>query len=329
MKFPFIINYKTLFIITTLRGTLITISSDSWWTGWLGMEINLIGFIAILTRVHNNESTFKYFIIQAIGSIIMIRRMLTSTINSRTYTILLNTALLLKIGAAPLHYWLPMVIESLNKLQCVIILTWQKIAPLYLLLYTPQNKIIWLFVVTRLIIGAARSINELRVFTLMAYSSINHTGWMLLTIIINEIITVVYILVYTLLLLIIINSVNKKFILNQWLIGNRHKLIIFINLLSLGGLPPFTGFIIKWLTLTEIYKFSYILINRVLITTRIILIYFYIRISVRRFLSNKMLIISNRTKNRKFLINISVIVNLPLLYIIICTSSIKVHLAFN
>jgi len=270
-------------------GTIITLSSNSWWVGWLGMEVNLLGFIILLINNTNNESSLKYFLIQSLRSVILIRSaLLTENFASKKLQLLVNLALFLKLGAAPLHFWLPAIIENLTNYQLIFLLTWQKIAPLYLLFTLPFQKITIVFILMRLIIGAVGSINELRLYSLLTYSSINHTGWVLLTMLRNEIISILYLMIYTIMLTTILLSINNKTNQSIWLLKNSNKYIVFINLLSLAGLPPFAGFLIKWILLSEIFSYLNILVNMILILTRIVLLYFYLRVTINRFFKNEL-----------------------------------------
>jgi len=310
-------NNISVFLITAITGSFITISSNSWWIGWLGMEINLLGFIILLVSNNRNESTLKYFVIQSLGSVLLIRRaLLLENFTTKNIILILNIALLLKLGAAPLHFWLPIIVEQINKWQCLFLLTWQKLAPFILLFSLPKSKVIILFIIIRLLIGAIGSLNELRLFTLLTYSSINHTGWILLALITNELTRIIYIIIYTLILTTIFFSINKKNTQTNWFMQNKIKFIILINLLSLGGLPPFTGFFIKWLLLSEIYIYINLIINFIIILTSIILLYFYLRITINRFLNNKLLINYFRT-NESNSVMLFRLINLPLFYIIL------------
>ena len=287
------------------------------------MEINLLGFIILLINNSSNESALKYFVIQSLSSVILISSALI-TENFRAYNLysLINLAIFLKLGAAPLHFWLPIIIENIRKFQIIFLLTWQKLAPLFLIFSLPTNIIFYIFIVSRLIIGSAGSINEIRIFTLITYSSINHTGWLLLAMLCNEITRIIYFIIYTLLITRIILPINNKNSQITWIIQNSNKYILFLNLLSLGGLPPFTGFIIKWILITEIYSIINYIINFIIILTSILLLYFYLRLSTNSFFKNKLFnLYSNKIKKQNILIYR--IINLSGLYfIIIYVSSI-------
>jgi NADH:ubiquinone oxidoreductase subunit 2 (subunit N) len=251
------------------------------------MEVNLLGFIILLVNNNNNERSLKYFLIQSLRSVILIRSaLLTENFSSKNLQLLIILALLLKLGTAPLHFWLPIITENLTNYQLIFLLTWQKLAPLYLIFTLPFQNITVFFAIRRLLVGALGSLNELRIYSLLTYSSINHTGWILLTMLSNEIITVLYLVFYTIMVSIVLLPINSKSSQSTWLIKNSNKYLIFINLLSLAGLPPFAGFIIKWILLSQIFMYLNIIINMVMILTSIILLYFYLRISMNRFFKN-------------------------------------------
>ena len=293
--------------------------SNNWWLAWLGMELNLLGFISFVSKYYNNESVFKYFIIQSLGSIILLSSFISVDINYFLFNRLILIALLLKLGASPFHFWLPVIVEYFNSFQLFIILTWQKIAPLILIISLTFNKLIFIRLIFRLIVGSVGNINELRVFIMYTYSSIRHTGWLIVSSIINEHVCILYLIIYSIILLTVILYINKKFVRDHWY---KLNLIYFLNILSLGGLPPFTGFFIKWVIIKELINIRSLLILSMLIITRILLIYIYLRLTLIRFIKTnfKKLFIIN-SKHNIFITFISII-NLPILLIIYCIFSI-------
>ncbi len=126
--------------------------------------------------------------------------------------------------------------------------------------------------------------NQISLRKIIAYSSINHLSWILARFIENKIIWINYFIIYSLILTNIIYIFNhfKLFYINQlFLINNKNKLIKLIfrlNLFSLGGLPPFIGFIPKWLTLNFLIIEKLYFIGLILIIFTLITLYFYCRI---------------------------------------------------
>lgn len=294
------------------------------------MEINLLGFIILLLNKNRNEPALKYFVVQSLGSVILIRRAaITENFSLKSLQLLLSLAMFLKLGIAPLHYWLVLMVESFNKVQVILILTWQKLAPLYLLFSLPSNILTYIFITASLIIGACCSINELRIYLLITYSSINHAGWLLLTALSNELIRLLYIMVYTVIITTVVLPLSNKQSQSLWLLNNTIKYIVFLNLLSLAGLPPFSGFVLKWILLSEIYFFTNLIVNMTLVITRIVLLYFYLRLRLNRFLRNKINLHTFKPIKYSQVILFRIL-NLPLICLIITfVSSIFVHLVFN
>lgn len=86
----------------------------------------------------------------------------------------------------------------------------------------------------------------------------------------------------------IINSIlrflkKNKIISLNGLIRNKfsinEKIRIIISIISLGGIPPFLGFVIKFISIILIIKYSIIVII-ILILSSLINIYIYIRIII-------------------------------------------------
>lgn len=210
---------------------------------------------------------------------------------SNFLNLILFSSLILKIGIAPFHFWFPNVIEGLSWIINFLLITWQKIAPLIIISFT-INFYFFIFIFFSSIIGAMGGLNQTSLRKLIAYSSINHLAWMLSAIINNEIIWINYFFFYSLISLSIILIFFKLsiFWINQIFTNfnfkKNSKLLIFIPLLSLGGLPPFLGFFPKWLVIENllINNFFIILINLIFFT--LITLFYYIRISFSLFLIN-------------------------------------------
>lgn len=196
---------------------------------------------------------------------------------------IINISLLIKIGAAPFHFWFPKTIKGLSWVNCLILSTWQKIIPIIILSYCFILPILYIFIVSRVILGRIIGFNQTSLQIILTYSSINHIGWMLTNIIININMWILYFLIYRFLNIILIYIFNsiKIFHLTQIYSSKSSiylNLFIFINLLRLGGLPPFLGFLPKWLTINFIIRNNFYLLNLILIIRSLINLFFYLRI---------------------------------------------------
>nr|YP_010309756.1 NADH dehydrogenase subunit 2 [Gnathium nitidum]UMR54873.1 NADH dehydrogenase subunit 2 [Gnathium nitidum] len=287
--------YKILFLNTMIMGTLITISSYSWFSMWMGLEINLLSFIPLLSSTKNmyaSEASLKYFITQAMASLILLLSVILMLMSSEfitpmvnlSFQTMLNSALMMKLGAAPFHFWFPEVMEGLNWMNCSILLTWQKIAPFILIMNSKSSSMFMFTVIlTSLIVSTILSFNQVSLRKIMTFSSINHIAWMLAASMSNNSVWLVYFVIY------VIITVNLTFMFNQsklfflsqmpmFMNSNKNiKLSLMINFLSLGGLPPFLGFLSKWFVINSMILDNMTLLSLALIMLTLIMLFIYVR----------------------------------------------------
>lgn len=258
------------------------ISSISWLNIWIWLEINLISFIIFIINNKNKisiESSLIYFLIQTISSIILLFSILIILFKNNII-ILIIISIIIKLGSSPFHYWIPLIIERLNWIKIFILLTWQKINPLFILIINNYYLYLKLFIILSLLIGSIAGLNYISLKKIISFSSINQLRWIIIRLINNKIIKL-YLFIYIYLIYLIIKSFNYfnlKF-LNQLIslkIKNKFiKLFIFINLLSLGGLPPFLGFFPK---LFIILKLNRSLLIFFIIIFSLLSLFMYLRI---------------------------------------------------
>lgn len=274
---------------------------------WIGLEINLLSFIPLIrdNNLISTEASLKYFLTQALASSILLFSFMLIIIskNYEIYNELIDNSinltnliifsrLLLKTGAAPFHFWFPNIIEGLSWINCFILITWQKIAPFILISYLIRNIICIICSILSVIFGALGGLNQSLLRKLIAYSSINHLGWIISSLILNQNIWILYFLFYSFL------TFNIIYLLNIWKIFHINKIfsiftqsknlkfVLMFNLLSLGGLPPFIGFIPKWLIINQLTVNNHLLLTFILISFTLITLYFYLRICYSGFMLN-------------------------------------------
>lgn len=271
---------------------LIVISSNNWLFIWIGLELNLLSFIPLIinsSKYQESDAIIKYFLIQALGSRILLlasRIILFNEIRWIT-PLLVTSSIIIKLGIAPCHFWFPSVIASISWTSCLILRTLQKVAPLTILIYTSLSSyiipLIILLASINVILGGSMGIAQTKIKSIIAFSSITHIGWILRAkISFIPCTAIAYLAIYSVIIMPLIiyiaySSLNFSYQLNQNSSFNFIKIFsIPILLLSLGGIPPLLGFIPKWLIIMYLNtKFSIIII---LIIGSIINLYFYLRI---------------------------------------------------
>ncbi|YP_002808589.1 NADH dehydrogenase subunit 2 (mitochondrion) [Tachypleus tridentatus] len=288
---------NNLFFLVMLLGSFITMSSSSWFMAWIGMEINLMGFIPLISSHSNkrcSEASMKYFFIQSIASSIFLFSFLLSSsffsiIQSISMTPWMISSIMLlslsvKLGASPFHMWLPTVSEGLSWFNCFILMTWQKIAPLSMIsLINQKSFMILMIIYMSAISGSIGGLNQTSLRKIMAFSSISHMAWILASMLFSKTLWILYLLIYSILIFSIIYNFLflNMFHINQ-IFTNQNKnfnMFIITNFLSLGGLPPFFGFLPKWLIITQLIQNNMMFMISILILSTLINLYFYTRIS--------------------------------------------------
>nr|YP_010163985.1 NADH dehydrogenase subunit 2 [Phloeosinus perlatus]QRK25836.1 NADH dehydrogenase subunit 2 [Phloeosinus perlatus] len=277
------INFYLLsFSSTMILGTLISVSAMSWLIAWMGLELNLLSIIPLMKTnkldKFSSESTIKYFLTQALASMILLFSMVILSnktmmkMDTNMITLIpASGALLLKMGAAPLHFWLPEVVSGMNWKMNLVILTWQKIAPMILFsLLTHWTTMTLFIIILSSMIGGIQGSNQTCLRKILAYSSINHIGWMIAAISDSMTLWLLYFTIYfttSMIIMIFLEKSNSMFVnqIQKMMLNKKTKLLFMMNFLSLGGLPPFLGFLPKWmiinsLTLNEMYLTTIILI---------------------------------------------------------------------
>nr|QMV34636.1 NADH dehydrogenase subunit 2 [Galegeeska revoilii] len=306
----------TLILFTLFSGTMLTMFSSHWLTAWLGLEMNLFAMIPLIINPHNPrsiEGSTKYFLTQASASMLLMMSVMINFISTGQWSItnisdstasyLLTIALLTKLGMAPFHFWVPEVLQSTSLMTGMILLTWQKLAPLSILYQIAPSinyNILLSSAIASIMVGGWGGLNQTQLRKIMAYSSIAHMGWMSAVIIFNPTMTLLNLMIYiiltiTLFILFISNhSTTLISLATNWSKTPILTTMTLITLLSTGGLPPFSGFIPKWLIIDELTKNENLILPLIMAVLSLLNLYFYMRLAYSTALT--MFPSSNNTK---------------------------------
>nr|YP_001491280.1 NADH dehydrogenase subunit 2 [Diagramma picta]QSH90866.1 NADH dehydrogenase subunit 2 [Diagramma picta]BAF51804.1 NADH dehydrogenase subunit 2 [Diagramma picta]BAQ20865.1 NADH dehydrogenase subunit 2 [Diagramma picta] len=281
-------------------GTTITFASSHWLLAWMGLEMNTLAIIPLMAQHHHPravEATTKYFLTQATAAAMLLFASTTNAwltgqwdIQHMTHPLpltMITIALALKIGLAPLHSWLPEVLQGLDLTTGLILSTWQKLAPFALLLQIhPANSTILLSLgIISTLVGGWGGLNQTQLRKILAYSSIAHLGWMILVLQYAPSLTFLTLITYfimtfsTFLVFKLNKSTNINSLATSWAKAPALTSLTPLLLLSLGGLPPLTGFMPKWLILQELTKQDLAPIATLAALTALLSLYFYLRLS--------------------------------------------------
>nr|WDY17721.1 NADH dehydrogenase subunit 2 [Polydesmus sp. GZCS-2019] len=296
--------FKFSYLILMVFGTFLTLSSSSWFVAWLGLEINMMGFIPFVGVRGKimSESVFKYFLVQAIGSLILFMvGLMGSTIFGYwmfVYDFLFSGGVIvflmsLKMGASPFHSWFLSVSEGLDWVSLSVLMTWQSLAPLGLIMISGWSMVAVILIgVMSVVIGGLGGLNQLVVSKILAYSSISHLGWMSVLFLLSSYCGVLYFLVYTIVSLgLVYYFFGSSYThLGQFQYTNHVGYLVFgsfcLSLFSLGGLPPFLGFYSSWIGILSMLEAGYFWLVLFYVMVGLYTLYFYLRLGYVWFLSS-------------------------------------------
>jgi len=326
--------FNSLIFITSttlIRSTILALIRSSWVCVWLIMELNLIRFIPIILSSNQNtetEASVKYFLVQAVGSALLLisSYVIFFSFNiSNFFNTTLLLALLLKLGSFPTFFWFPSVIACIRWSRRLILSTWQKIAPIILISITLTSfniEILALVAGINSLVGGIIGINQTNLRKLLAYSSINHIGWIIRILYINiPIFCIIYFCIYVLLVTPIFYIIITRSTLNQSAnIINKcktHQLTLIILLLSLAGLPPLTGFLPKLCIIIILISYNSILLI-ILIIGSLLTLYFYLILAISIININSISFYQNHFRPTYTIsfINITSLIYLPIIILI-------------
>nr|QDE13217.1 NADH dehydrogenase subunit 2 [Sardinella melanura] len=282
-------------------GTTVTFASSHWLLAWMGLEINTLAIIPLMAHQHHPraiEATTKYFLTQATAAATILFASATNAWASGQWEIthlthptactIAITGLALKIGLAPTHFWLPEVLQGVTLTTGLILSTWQKLAPLALIMQVADNAhphLLTALALSSTLVGGWGGLNQTQLRKILAYSSVAHLGWMVLVTQMAPHMTLLALVTYiimttaTFLTLSKVNSTKTITLASAWTKAPALSALACLTLLSLGGLPPLTGFMPKWLILQELSNQGFPITATVIALTALLSLYFYLRLA--------------------------------------------------
>lgn len=125
---------------------------------------------------YGGEVRIKYFLVQAWGSAVFLSGFLVVQF-SGVGIVLISLALLIKLGAAPLHLWFIRILRLRRPEILVLLSTIQKVIPLALLQQTSSySGLVVLRVWTGALVAGWGAFNHTSLHVVLAYSSIFTTA---------------------------------------------------------------------------------------------------------------------------------------------------------
>nr|YP_010478398.1 NADH dehydrogenase subunit 2 [Nesophrosyne maritima]UVI59842.1 NADH dehydrogenase subunit 2 [Nesophrosyne maritima] len=279
---------SVLLVNTMMIGVIMVNSSNNWISMWMGLELVLMSFIPLMQNKNllSAEAMIKYFIVQSIASTMFLFSVTIMLVGDSMIMglnkIILTTSMLIKLGSAPFHSWVLMVLEPLSLLPLMTMLTVMKLPPL-IIMHQINTNLLTIPILLGMIISSVSCLNQTSVRSTLGYSSIYNVSLML-TIISSMMETMMFLTMYTLMMILLslnINNMKINFV-NQIVNNNFNswiKLTLWINMLSMAGFPPLMGFFMKMMVMQNAIQENQFLILLILVLTSMLVMLFYMRLT--------------------------------------------------
>nr|ABY75595.1 NADH dehydrogenase subunit 2 [Platysteira cyanea] len=292
---------KLVFALSLLLGTTITVSSNHWIMAWTGLEINTLAVLPLISKSHHPraiEAATKYFLVQATASALVL---FSSMINAwytgqwditqlthPTSCLLMTTAISMKLGLVPFHFWFPEVLQGSSLTTGLLLSTAMKLPPMTLLLMISPSlnpTLLTILAILSVAMGGWMGLNQTQTRKIMAFSSISHLGWMAIITVYNPKLTLLNFYLYALITAAVFLALNSmkalklSTLMTAWTKTPTLGAILLLALLSLAGLPPLTGFLPKWLIIQELTKQDMIPAAMTISLLSLLGLFFYLRLA--------------------------------------------------
>lgn len=356
-------EYDILFSFVLLSAICLCFADD-FLLIYLAIELQSLCFYVFATFNRNSEfsteSGLKYFVFGAVISCFLLLgfSLIYMSFGSTSFESLLCLAnasdnaflfcgmlfilvsFLFKVGAAPFHSWLCDVYDgamiSVTLLFAAVpkIIIFSVIIKLFLLIFYDFSAF-WspfflLASVLSIAVGSLSAIYQKRLKRLFAYSTIAHTGFILLGIVgasPDSIKTLVFylviysgltVLLFSLLIFAIISASRFPSYLSSWTSSGLKNYVFVMSftlvLFSVAGIPPLAGFFSKFLILLSVVSQEYYVTSIVIVLISSVACFYYIRLIKTFFFvkssKNSFWISSTKRQHSEYIIGFLLFLNL-------------------
>jgi NADH-quinone oxidoreductase subunit N len=250
--------------------------------------------------------------------------------------IFINIGFFFKLSLAPFHIWLPDIFDGSIKVVVAVFSTLPKIALIFII-YRFYNVLLikllidWqyytlIFVILSWIIGIMGALRVNKINKLLAYSSINHMGFLILSVLVNNMESfIIYLVLYnsiTITIFIILftlckynndldlNNINQFIYLykSNAVLASCFILILF----SLAGIPPLAGFFSKYILIMAALQLNWYLIIFIGLLLSVNSCFYYLRLIKLMFFNNNKywVFFKNIPKVHSYIISYAVLFNI-------------------
>nr|URW98546.1 NADH dehydrogenase subunit 2 [Lepidophthirus macrorhini] len=273
---------KSAFSVMILFSLMLILSSSTWWMSWVGLELSTLFFITFVSYTKGKTSNvflWRYLIVQIVCSTAFLCSVLQSnqiqvmnshfSYETEILSIVAMLSMLVKMGMPPFHGWFITLSQSMSWTNFLMLSTLMKVGPILILINLDSSQCqTFLILVTSLsmVIGCI-GVLDTSVRRILVCSSIVNTGWMVIGLHAFQYQSMLYMLVYFILLsgLILIlklenvSTTSELYGMAYCLPSNLSSIVLFL-MISLSGLPPLVMFMVKLEILSSVMNTNFMII---------------------------------------------------------------------
>lgn len=297
-----------------LLSIIVIIFSNNLILLYLSVEIQTFTLLILIGSNRNNikslEASLKYFILSSISSgffllgltylfktsllldLNLYNFILNNSVSFYSFSyIILILSLFFKLGLAPFHYWIADIYEGSDLILILLLSSLCKLSIFIILLkFNNHFEVFMILGALSIIIGTIAGFNQTKIKRLIAYSGISNFGFIIISLSLNNIIGIetclLYLFIYLftnlfIIIILIVYNFNIEFIieLSGYFMNNKILTIaLIIMIFSIAGIPPLLGFLSKFIIISTLINYNYILIGCTCLFITSIGIGFYLRI---------------------------------------------------
>lgn len=352
-------------ILFSLVGAVFMVSYSNLAMLFLGIEVLSISLYILagsnFKNIFSNEASFKYFLMGSFATGFLLfgialiygvtasfdLQVIASSISQgagdRTPWLYAGILMLIvglgfKMSAVPFHFWAPDVYEGSPTVVTAFMSTVVKIAAFaafyrlfatcFATVYNEWVGFAQVIAILTLLVSNITAVYQHSVKRMLAYSSVSHAGYLLITLVgmnaISASAILYYVIAYsvaTITAFAVLHNVeneDENAVIDSFNgLAKRNPYLAFcmgISLLSLAGIPPLAGFFGKYYIFTVAFESGYIGLVLVGVLSSLIGIYYYFRIIIAMYLKS--------TEK-------SVIIEVPLRHTVILAISVLLSIVFG
>jgi NADH-quinone oxidoreductase subunit N len=319
-------------ILFSLIGALILTMFNNMVMFFIGLEIMSVSLYILTgskkTSASSNEASMKYFLLGTFSTGILLfgialiygasgsfdlydigtyirQNSEHLPLYFKTGVLLLTIALAFKISAVPFHFWSPDVYHGSPTLITAFLATVVKIAGVvaFYRLYSIsflELKELWssflsISAVLTILVGNFAALYQTSIKRMLAYSSIAHTGYLMLALVAfnpqSASSIYYYLTAYsistlgTFAVLMLVREETKDGTVSAFNgLGKNNTILAFVmslSLISLAGLPPLAGFAAKYFVFVQAIEQGYLWLSIVAIIGTAVSIFYYFQIIIK------------------------------------------------